>query len=295
MNALPLPSPPQISSSKGVRSNKLNDIQKIILDAVERNKERYKITSGLRVQTDADGNETFSNMAAPSVVRSLSNSDLERSGDESLDEESLPMTGGGLKSYAPTPATENCVVLEVDDSDDADIISLMIDSEVPKDYEMCNTDILPGEEPFLCIYQTFTKVFRAKVTNIKQFSTQFDWIIQSLFVKLRRLIPCAMTALRFKLDAPETDVVQVAIVGSVAGLRTLSDQLVCRSSCKLYLPTHCYQEKRRKLTNTDDNEYLFHTHEEELCAKLELPATISSVHDLPNRGLLSLFFIFNWH
>lgn len=207
---------------------------------------------------------------------------------DTSDEEPLSGSGGNLRlsssSYpSPMSFTEPCVVLEVDDSDDADIISLLVDSEVPKDYEMCTTDHLPGDQPFLCIYQTFTKVFRAKVTNLKQFSTQFDWIIQSLFVKLRRLVPCAMAGLRFRLDAPEADFVQVLIFGSVTGIRSLSNQLICANTSSLYLPTHCYQDRRRKLFDAPelDGQLIV---EEEPIPRLELPANITSVHDLPNRG-----------
>lgn len=269
----------------------MNDIQKIIYDSFERNKLRYEVLHATK-DLSAGSSEAMSTnpndlLLTSSLTndRSTCNALSEKGQTDTSDEEATFDSTTNVRNFYSSPhsTAEPCVVLEVDDSDDADIISLLVDSEVPKDYEMCTTDHLPGDQPFLCIYQTFTKVFRAKVTNLKQFSTQFDWIIQSLFVKLRRLIPCAMAGLRFRLDAPEADFVQVVIFGSVAGLRTYSNQLMCNNSASLYLPTHCYQDRRRKLFDVQEFDGQLIVEEEPL-PRLELPASISSVHDLPNRG-----------
>lgn len=74
---------------------------------------------------------------------------------------------------------ETCVLLEVDDTEDADIISLMIDSDVLKGFDICNSEYLPGKESqFMCNLQMFAQVYRTKLTSIKVFGHQFDWIIQ---------------------------------------------------------------------------------------------------------------------
>ena len=79
---------------------------------------------------------------------------------------------------------ESCVLLEVDDTEDADIISLMIDSELPKGLDICNSECLPGKEnQFMCNLQMFSQVYRTKLTSLKQFGHQFDWIIQVIFLK----------------------------------------------------------------------------------------------------------------
>ena len=76
---------------------------------------------------------------------------------------------------------ESCVLLEVDDTEDADIISLMIDSDVPKGFDICNSETLPGKESqIMCNLQMFSQVYRTKLASIKQFGHQFDWIIQVL-------------------------------------------------------------------------------------------------------------------
>lgn len=66
--------------------------------------------------------------------------------------------------------------------------------------------------------QMFSQVYRAKLTSIKQFGHQFDWVIQSLFVKFRRLIPCCLTDLKFRVDLPEADLVQITVVGTAIGI-----------------------------------------------------------------------------
>lgn len=74
---------------------------------------------------------------------------------------------------------ESCVLLEVDDTEDADIISLMIDSDIPRGFDICNSEYLPGKHrQFMSNLQLFSQVFRAKLTSHKQFGHQFDWIIQ---------------------------------------------------------------------------------------------------------------------
>ena len=264
--------------------NKLNDIQRMITDLVERNKVRYGLTNissimnPLIVQNNLQQQQQ---QQKNNVNNKNNNSQLLKVNDNSDDDQLI-----SPRIIAPSTnkqsTTEQCVVLEVDDGDDADIISLMIDSEVPSNFEICNLDQLPGNEPLHSIYQTFTKVFRAKITSAKQFSAQFDYIIQSLFVKLRRLTPCALAGLRFKVDASaETDIIQISLIGSVVGIRNLNESLACKNGLGLYLPTHCYQEKKAKIPH--DSEHVFEN-DDEACDKIEIPASISSVFELSNRG-----------
>lgn len=117
-------------------------------------------------------------------------------------------------------ALNNTIVLEVDDNEDADIIALMIDSEVPYGYFVCNSETYPSLQPTsISSINMFTQVMRAKLTGIKQFAQQFDWIIQSLFVKLRRSLPCCLTNIKFVVDLPEADIVQIAVTGCLIGLQ----------------------------------------------------------------------------
>ncbi|CAG2160615.1 unnamed protein product [Oppiella nova] len=197
------PSPPKISSGKGIQCSKLNEIQGLIMESIARNREHYNIftsgnnnsaQNGVNVIEDKDDDNDDSNDA---IMDSIFNPKID--------------LNNGNK--------ESCVLLEVDDTEDADIISLMIDSDVPKGYEVCNSECLPGmQSQLVCNLQMFSQVYRAKLTSIKQFGHQFDWVIQSLFVKFRRLIPCCLTDLKFRVDLPEADLVQITVVGTAIGI-----------------------------------------------------------------------------
>lgn len=261
--------------------NRLNDIQKMITDLVERNKERYglKNVAALLNPPIVTGNSLANNLQPAKANNQPPEDQAKLKKNESSDDE---LISPRIITPSTKPSAEPCVVLEVDDADEADIISLMIDSEVPASFEICNTDQLPGNQPFLPIYTSFAKVFRAKITSAKQFTAQFDHLIQSLFVKLRRLTPCALAGLRFKVDASnEADIIQITMIGSVVGIRSLNESLVCRNGVSLYLPTHCYQDKKPRLSG--DGELVF-DNDEEACEKIEIPSTISSVLELSNRG-----------
>lgn len=114
---------------------------------------------------------------------------------------------------------DNNIVLEVDDNEDADIIALLIDSDVPEGYLVCNSESVPSvEQGSITSINMFTQVMRSKLIGVDQFAQQFDWILQALFVKLRRSLPCCLTNLNFVVDLPEAHIVQISITGCLLGL-----------------------------------------------------------------------------
>ena len=155
LSALPSPTPPKISSGKGVLCTKLNEIQTLITETLARNREHYNLKS-----TVTNGIHNDDNLNDTSDYTDTLKSNQNR----------IDLTNGNKDS---------CVLLEVDDNEDADIISLMIDSDVPKGYEVCNSETLPGmESQLVCNLQIFSQVYRAKLTSVKQFGHKFDWLIQ---------------------------------------------------------------------------------------------------------------------
>ncbi|XP_074605454.1 C2 domain-containing protein 5 isoform X2 [Brevipalpus obovatus] len=204
--ALPPPKPPRVSSGKGVNTTDLNAIQKLILESISRYREHYGL-SHIPLQPENDANESERNNASKTVI------------DNSQEYSDNGAKNGDDGSSDILSSKDGCVILEVDDTEDADIISLMIDSDVPKGYEICNTETMPGlVNQFTGVLQTFAHVHRVKLMAVKQFGQQFDWIIQELFVKLRRLIPCCLADLKFRVDLPEQDLVQVTVLGTAVGL-----------------------------------------------------------------------------
>lgn len=211
ISCLPAPQPPKISSGKGVNTSKLNEIQKLIQDSITRNREHYGLShmSLLHSGDLSPGPDKDSEL----LESTSPSGDAFPNGNHD-GEDSLKRKDSDFDDYK-----ENLLLLEVDDTEDADIISLMIDAEVPKGYEICNTETMPGfTSQLVCNLQTFTQVYRAKLTSPKQFGRQFDWLLQSLFVKLRRLVPCCLADVKFRVDLPEQDLVLVTVLGSVIGI-----------------------------------------------------------------------------
>ncbi|GFV26413.1 transposable element Tcb1 transposase [Trichonephila clavipes] len=82
----------------------------------------------------------------------------------------------------------------------------------------------------------FTRIFRTKFSNPPngtQVSKTFEAVIKSLFVKLRRLVPCCLTNLSFQVDLVEQDELQVTVLGIAVGLgETNSSASASASGCK---------------------------------------------------------------
>lgn len=110
------PSPPKISSGKGIQCSKLTEIQSLIMESIARNREHYNLSSH-NLQNGVYINEDKEN-------------ENEESAEIVIDNSSNP------KIDLNNGNKDSCVLLEVDDTEDADIISLMIDSDVPKGYEV---------------------------------------------------------------------------------------------------------------------------------------------------------------
>ena len=220
----------------------MTEIQRLILESISRNREHY----GLNQTTNRDQSNALRSEDNTAVDVEAEENDIKNSS------KTWPPTDEDSEVNVLYRSNNGCVVLEVDDTEDADIISLMIDSDVPKGYEICNTEIMPGlSVPFACNLQTFTQVYRAKLTAIKQFGQQFDWIIQSLFVKLRRVVPCCLTNLKFRVDLPEQNLVQVTVVGSA--LSVGASLTSCPLSTKNSLHGSSGRVKRRQAVLEHEN------------------------------------------
>ncbi|XP_050039850.1 C2 domain-containing protein 5 [Dermacentor andersoni] len=117
-------------------------------------------------------------------------------------------------------AKYDACVVELDDAEDA--ISILREPHMPEGFAMCNTEVVPGMDGFSCNLQLFMQTYRAKlfpgVHPSRILSQHFDHIIQSLFVKLRKLVPCCLASLSFHIELPDQDELQVAVVGTAVSL-----------------------------------------------------------------------------
>ena len=115
------PTPPKISSGKGIQCTKLNEIQTLIAESIARNREHYNLSSN-HIQNGINNNE-----------------DKDCDNDDSI--EIISENATNPKIDLNNGNKESCVLLEVDDTEDADIISLMIDSDVPNGYEVIDNKL----------------------------------------------------------------------------------------------------------------------------------------------------------
>ncbi|XP_025204995.1 C2 domain-containing protein 5 isoform X5 [Melanaphis sacchari] len=145
-------------------------------------------------------------------------------------------------------------ILEMDDAEDLDVVSQLLEPTPPGSFLLSNTDVLPGTgsevfpmEP-VCNLQMFTQVWRSKAhyTN-GNFDKQLQRMLQGLFFKLRRMTPCGLGKLSFKIDIPEPDELQISIVGMALGLgesdKTTAKQILKRRQ----LPLKDFEQKTEEL------------------------------------------------
>lgn len=106
----------------------------------------------------------------------------------------------------------------MDDSEDIEVINLLIEPRPPDGFQVVNTEIVPGldELELAKNLQMFTQVWRARVSlnqPASHFDRHFQKLLQSIYFKLRRMIPCAICNLEFRIELPEPDEIQLTMLG----------------------------------------------------------------------------------
>ncbi|XP_034253611.1 C2 domain-containing protein 5 isoform X2 [Thrips palmi] len=194
----PLPSPPVPTITAGNSwsdERRLLEVQKTLSETVKRNREIYHLKSLPEGET-ANGRNN--------------QSDTEDSEDDLPD---LDLATGN----------KDTCVMEVDDNEDVDVISLLMDPHPPDGFFVVNTEVVPGLEDMEVVrnLQMFTQVWRAKVTPTMPpvvYSKHFHRMLQSVYFKLRRMVPCALGQLQFFVELPEPDELQLTLLGMALGL-----------------------------------------------------------------------------
>lgn len=187
---IPLPPPPLpklIAGNVTTEEKKLSEMQKLLVDTVKKNKEIYELKDQEYLQ-----NTKFI-------------SDAEESDDE---KGNLDLSAGNKDSC----------VLEVDDAEDIEVINLLVEPRPPDGFHVVNTENVPGLEELEIVrnLQMFTQVWRAKIPlnqSASHFGKHFQKLLQSVYFKLRRMIPCALCDLQFRVDLPEPDEIQLTLLG----------------------------------------------------------------------------------
>ncbi|EFN78199.1 C2 domain-containing protein 5 isoform X2 [Harpegnathos saltator] len=217
LTALPPPTIPQIASGNSWHNDEqLAEIQKSIVETAKKNREFYHLKSV--------------GISEAESTRITSTSDTDDS------DEDLPEFDLGL-------GTRDACVLEVDDIEDMDRISSLMDDRPPDDFHVVNTQTIPGLEDLEIVrnLQMFSQISRTKIP-VGQSATMpskfFARLLQSLCFKLRRMVPCALCDMQFRVALPEQDEIQVTVIGMALGLGEplktdrYKKKIVCRSLSK---------------------------------------------------------------
>lgn len=195
LKALPPPAVPKIvAGNSWTDKAKLNELQKNLQETYERNREIYQLKS-----MDPDFEPT-----------NKCQSDTDESDDEILE---MDLNIGN----------KDACVLEVDDIEDLEIISLLMEPSPPNGFHVVNTQTVPGLTDLEIVrnLQFFTQVWRAKLGHnqgVNGLANHFQRLCQTIFFKLRSMMPCAICDLRFLLDLPESDEIQLLVTGMALGL-----------------------------------------------------------------------------
>lgn len=205
---------------------KIKDIQRTLQTTMEKNMEIYQVNSSASGsfdgQTSGGGDMSVLNAALADAESALAEAERGGGGGGDSDDE---VSAGGKRvvnlgdSMDLTLNNKDICVLEVDDIDDLEVLTLLMEPSPPEGFYIVNSQNVPGllESETAQQQQFFVQVWRGKFTSNTHIQSQFakslQKLMQGICYKLRSMTPCAISDLRFIVDLPEADWVQVLITG----------------------------------------------------------------------------------
>ena len=235
-------------------AEKLAELQKSIQTTVEKNRETYQLLN-IHHPPDVD---------VKNLNKNFSDTD-DSDNDEKLD-------------YAR--GNKQTCILEIDDIQDLELFSLLMEQASPEGIQIVNAQSVPGHDSnieHVRNLQMFTQVWRTKIPSSHQsnsnFSRQFQRLLQSIFFKLRGAIPCTICEIQFQLDLP-ADEIQLLITG-----------MVLRTKKVKKLPSSMSHERRM------DDDLMFSLEEEDTVTDIASPQNHNKLqkknsgHSLNSRAL----------
>ncbi|XP_037070416.1 C2 domain-containing protein 5-like [Pollicipes pollicipes] len=202
LTALPPPVVPRVTSAVQEGADRLEQTQRRIADTVASNREAFQLT-GQDVSERTSDDES----------------------DEEEDKPDLDLAAGN----------KDACILEMDDAEDADMLFMLMSPRPPELFELVSTAGVPGVPDRLLMddRQLFTRIVRTKLVSVtnRHLAQLVEKIIQGLYFKLRKLAPCALCGLRFSIDMPEDDEIQISVYGAALSVsEPLSKQTSVRSA-----------------------------------------------------------------
>jgi len=120
-----------------------------------------------------------------------------------------------------TSGNKDTCVLEVDDTEDADIVDSLLDLHPPSGFQVISIDTPVGVDPTQTIghCQTFTQIWRGKMPcRAREFSTAAQSLVNAVCFKLRRIKPCLICSLQWNVEVDEESEVQLCLSGLALSL-----------------------------------------------------------------------------
>ncbi|XP_063929582.1 C2 domain-containing protein 5 isoform X2 [Zophobas morio] len=235
----PLPTPvlPKLVSDRSSDEKKLADLQKVLNETVRKNREIYQLK-----------NDDCQN------GRVLSDDDSEE------EQTSIDLSMGN----------KDCCVLEVDDPEDADVVEMLMEERPPEGFHVVNTEFVPGLEELEIVknLQMFTQIYRAKFQPPYNFDGNFRRLLRSVYFKLRRMVPCALCDLQFRVDLPETDEIQLCVLGMALGLGD---------------PQKMKFKRKNTVTKRYDDDLIFNLEEDQIPENSVTQTTHLNTHSVRSR------------
>lgn len=232
--ALAPPTLPKIvAGNSWTNTEKLQEFQRALQETVDRNREAYhlKSLSELEAGVDSGPDDSCDEEASRSPDGGGGGGAQQKfsSGSGGGGGGAGGLTISGSNAGAGGVGNKGTFVLEVDDIEDLEIIALLMESCPPDGFHVVNTETVPGvplHQPPLQVVrnlQMFTQIWRAKLgasapgghhnhNQGSNFARHFQRLLQTIFFKLRTMLPCAICNLQFSLALPDT----------VGGSRSLS-------------------------------------------------------------------------
>ncbi|BET01365.1 Hypothetical protein NTJ_14168 [Nesidiocoris tenuis] len=128
-----------------------------------------------------------------------------------------------LKELELSSGNKDTCLLEISDNGAANNITII--GAPPDGYLVSTTQCIPGaiDQGLTPVrnLQMFTQLWKARMCPLPSSATisaQFNRLLQGVYFKLRGMTPCALVNLRFKIDIPQQDDLQISVVGMVVGL-----------------------------------------------------------------------------
>ncbi|KAF1323858.1 putative ca2-dependent phospholipid-binding protein, partial [Globisporangium splendens] len=114
-------------------------------------------------------------------------------------------------------------VLEIDDETDEDLMSVLIEQELPEGIYMCNTDRLPGDfvpgenvHLIVSMKRVEWDEDRMRDTRLNELlSVVFKELFASLLFKIRSYAPCAICGVKTRTAVASETMIEVVLIGMV--------------------------------------------------------------------------------